>query len=195
MEIAKKTASIFTMEVVDQKQSANPNYVGNNGRPPPQDLPPKDEEEEATPPSSDNFSGTVERILTVAEPRESSPPFLAAEISSLSVLCSVQSSRKGLADDLGFADVDPDMTGQLVEYLVKHVAVASSIEVNKEAYSVIRKIKSQEVAFTIDQVSHHQSWRKKIQIINSSARGNTTHNTHPTTRNSYSMPSLPSLAI
>jgi hypothetical protein len=105
----------------------------------------------------DDFTGIVERILTMADQRETDgPPLTPSDISTLSMLCSAQSSNRllqGMVDDLGFADVDPDETGQLVEYLEKHVALASNIDVIRESYSIIQKIKNKEVSFTIDGVS------------------------------------------
>jgi hypothetical protein len=133
------------MDFMDGKPPAVPNYNNHNGG----RLPPQAQD------ASADFSGTVERILAVAEQRESSPPFLGTEMSQLSMLCSLQSSRqsgRGIADDLGFADVDPDMSGQLVETLEKHVAMASSVELNKQAYAIVQKIKNKEYKFTIDQV-------------------------------------------
>jgi hypothetical protein len=136
------------MDFMDGKPPAVPNYKNHNNnnnvaRPPPQAQD-----------AAADFSATVERILASAEHRESSPPMLGTEMSQLSMLCSLQASRnRGIVDDLGFADVDPDLTGQLVETLEKHVALASSVELNKQAYTIIQKIKNKEYKFTIDQVS------------------------------------------
>jgi hypothetical protein len=130
-----------------------PPAVANNGR-------------AAAANKDDDFTGIVERILIRANQRESDgPPLTANDISALSRLCSAQSSNRlqGMSDDLGFADVDPDETGQLVEYLEKHVAVASNIDVIRESYSIIQKIKNKEVSFTIDGVS-------QSRVVNSFVR-------------------------
>ena len=134
----------------NSKPPADPHF-----RPPPQSLPPTmNNGAPPAPPAAENdFSFAVERVLSYAEQRQSSPPLSSQELSTLSTLCQVQASRKGgIADDLGFADVDPDMTGQLVELLEKHVAMASSIELNKEAYTIFRKSKNKEIDLTVDQV-------------------------------------------
>jgi hypothetical protein len=107
---------------------------------------------------------TVERILSTAEQREAPShqgPFTANEVSNLSRLCSLQSSkRQGISsDDLGFADVDPDMTGQLVEYLEKHVALASGLDLIRESFAHIQRIKNKETKFTMDVVSFPRNFR------------------------------------
>lgn len=90
---------------------------------------------------SDFFTNTIERVLATSESRGEShlEPFTAKELSSLSALCTKQANRKGHLDaDLGFADVDPSTTGQLVEGLQKHVTLASSIDFVQEGYKALQ---------------------------------------------------------
>lgn len=113
---------------------------------------------------NDDFSLTVERILSTAEQREAPShqgPFTANEVSNLSRLCALQSSKRqgSSSDDLGFADVDPDMTGQLVEYLEKHVALASGLDLIRESFAQIQRIKNKETKFTMDRVSPPRTFR------------------------------------
>ena len=123
------------------------------------------------------FSDTVERILSTLEQRgeDHDPahgPLTRAELSSLSVLCAQQqqmfSKKKSdtlggaaaiLDDDLGFADVDADMIGELVEYLEKHVALASAVNIVQSSYDAIRSLRSgsSEVA-SMNKVSEKQPW-------------------------------------
>jgi hypothetical protein len=92
---------------------------------------------------------TVERILSQAEHRQDENqggqgPLSPTEIDKLSMLCTVQPSASGLEEDLGFADVDPDMMAQLVDLLEKHVTLASNVDVIKEGGKII-KVKRQSV--------------------------------------------------
>lgn len=115
--------------------------------------------------SSLDFSDTVERILSTLEQRgdDHDPahgPLTRAELSKLSLLCAQQqqlfsgttskprttgSASKAdsiLDEDLGFADVDADMIGQLVEYLEKHVALASVVNIVQASYNAIQSLRS-----------------------------------------------------
>ena len=123
---------------MDGKPPAN-----NAAPPPPQDAAP-----------GNDFSNVIETILNAAELRDSSPPLWYKEISQLSMLCELQSSRKGgIADDLGFADVDPDLIVSLMETLEKHVASASSVEIHKEAMAALMGKKQK---YSVEQVSPKQ---------------------------------------
>jgi hypothetical protein len=87
---------------------------------------------------------TVERILSQAEHRQDENqggqgPLSPTEIDKLSMLCTVQPLASSLEEDLGFADVDPDMMAQLVDLLEKHVTLASSVDVIKEGGKIIKK--------------------------------------------------------
>ena len=111
--------------------------------------------------SADTFSShidTVERILSQAEHRQDENnnqggghhqqgPLSPTEIDKLSMLCTVQpSASAGLGEgDLGFAEVDQDMMAQLVDLLEKHVTLASSVDVMKEAGKIIKQEKRQRV--------------------------------------------------
>ena len=44
-------------------------------------------------------------------------------------------------EDIGYADVDADMMAQLVEYLERHVALASQIDLVQSSYDTIQKLK------------------------------------------------------
>ncbi|KAL3921434.1 MAG: hypothetical protein SGILL_002747 [Bacillariaceae sp.] len=111
--------------------------------------------------SEGEFSTTVERILSTLEQRgenhdPAQGPLTRLELSKLSELCAQQqqlfgsSNNKGAAaasqaildNDLGFADVDPDMIGELVEYLEKHVALASGVNIVQASYHAIRSVRS-----------------------------------------------------
>jgi hypothetical protein len=107
-------------------------------------------QDEARP--SVDYSGTVEKILSQVDHRGEGAhePLTIYEISALSNLCSVQSRP---LEDLGFADVDPDVTGSLVELLSKHVAAAATVDIVSETYAMTQKIKQREVEFSFDQVS------------------------------------------
>lgn len=84
-----------------------------------------------------DFTGTVERILQASEGRH----LTSKELSALSVLCTTQSSSKrGLDDDLGFSDVDPNTTGQLVEALQAHAALASSVDFVGDGLKVVQQV-------------------------------------------------------
>jgi hypothetical protein len=111
----------------------------------------QDHPQEAKP--SVDYSGTVEKILSQVQHRGEGAhePLTSYEISALSNLCSVQTSP---LEDLGFADVDSDVTGQLVELLGKHVVAAASVNMVSETYAVTQKIKRREVEFSFDQVSY-----------------------------------------
>ena len=119
-------------------------------------------------PNESNHYEVVERILANAEHRQEDNnsgqgPLSPSELSNLSVLCSMQTSRKqGIADDLGFADVDPDMIGQLVELLEKHVTMASNLDVFRDAFHFLKSRKSTADGVSIDQV------RTPINLICSS---------------------------
>jgi hypothetical protein len=45
--------------------------------------------------------------------------------------------------DLGFANVDADVMGELVEYLEKHVALASGIDLIQSSYKIIHALKEE----------------------------------------------------
>lgn len=118
--------------------------------------------DKSDPEANDEFSNTIERIMANVEAQEeedggSSPmgPLTAADLKDLSLLCSIQSSRKRAIsdDDLGFADVDPSLTGQLIECLQKQVILASAVDLVSEGHAVIQKIHEREIDISIDQVS------------------------------------------
>ena len=90
-------------------------------------------------PSTDNFSETVERLLTTLEHRPNGK-LTAPELSQLSMLCSLPTT----SEDLGFADVDADMMGQLVQQLEKQVALVSNINLLQLTFGVFQKSKSGE---------------------------------------------------
>jgi hypothetical protein len=116
--------------------------------------------------SNADFSSTVERILAALGQRgeDHDPhhgPLHKMELSRLSMLCTKQqqlgtNSNQGtiasttddknvlLDDDLGFADVDADMMGELVEYLEKHVALASTINLIRSTHKAVQHLKSGE---------------------------------------------------
>lgn len=114
-----------------------------------------------------DFSSTIERIVSTLEQRGDNHnphhgPLNDSEISKLSMLCSQQTEHLRsinnhnkakenygsgtqshiLNDDLGFADVDADMMGELVEYLEKHVALASGIDLIQSSYRMIQTLKA-----------------------------------------------------
>jgi len=94
----------------------------------------------ATDNNGDEFTSTVERILAASESREDNH-LTAKDLSDLSVLCTMQSTRKRALDaDLGFADVNSDLTGQLVESLQKHVVLAAGVDFVQEGYNALRKL-------------------------------------------------------
>jgi hypothetical protein len=127
-----------------------------------------------------DFSSTVERILSNLEQRgDDHPahhgPLLQIELSKLSMLCTQQqqqqqqhsrsSNKKETAatssedngnvldNDLGFADVDVDMTLEIVGYLEKHVALASGINIVQSTFQEIQRIQAGGGNKNIDQVS------------------------------------------
>jgi hypothetical protein len=106
-----------------------------------------------------DFSKTVERILSTLEQRgeDHDPehgPLTRTELSKLSLLCTHQQQQRFgggneatradsiLNNDLGFADVDVEMIGQLVEYLEKHVALASVVNIVQACYQAIQSLRS-----------------------------------------------------
>jgi hypothetical protein len=110
--------------------------------------------------SGSDFSTVVERILSTAERRESSL-LTSGELQALSELSAAQSSMQQggkLADDLGFADVDPDLIGQLVGTLEKQVVAASSINIIQLSYDAAKSIQTKQSQgnkskLTMDQAS------------------------------------------
>jgi hypothetical protein len=114
-----------------------------------------------------DFSDTVESILATLEKRGDNHdphhgPLNRTEMSKLSMLCSQQQqqqqqqtikangnndkTRTGgqvvLNEDLGFADVDVELVGELVEFLEKHVALASNINIIQSSNDIAKKIKA-----------------------------------------------------
>jgi hypothetical protein len=112
-----------------------------------------------------DFSDTVESILAALEKRGDNHdphhgPLNRTEMSKLSMLCSQQQQQQQtikangnndktriggqvvLNEDLGFADVDVELVGELVEFLEKHVALASNINIIQSSYDIVKKIKS-----------------------------------------------------
>jgi hypothetical protein len=110
--------------------------------------------------SGGGFSTVVERILSTAERRESSL-LTPGELQALSELSAAQSSMQQggkLADDLGFADVDPDLIGQLVGTLEKQVVAASAINIIQLSYNAAKAIQTKQSPgnnskLTMDQAS------------------------------------------
>ena len=112
---------------------------------------------------NDDCNITIERILSAIEERGEcrNPrhgPLTNSEIGKLSMLCAQQTDRVNgnksnssnnrslsvdgnLNDDLGFADVDADIMVELVEYLEKHVALASGVDLVQSSYETIRQLK------------------------------------------------------
>mmetsp|Transcript_2215 Transcript_2215/g.6332 ORF Transcript_2215/g.6332 Transcript_2215/m.6332 type:complete len:765 (+) Transcript_2215:157-2451(+) len=84
----------------------------------------------------DAFSSTVERILAAAEDRGGH--LIQSDMSALSDLCQRQKNRQSLNDGLGFADVDSNLTGQLVESLQKDVTTAASIDFVQAGYKALQ---------------------------------------------------------
>ena len=129
-----------------------------------------------------DYSDTVESILAALEKRGDNHdphhgPLNRTEMSKLSVLCSQQqqqqqqqtikangnndNTRVGgqavLNEDLGFADVDVELVGELVEFLEKHVALASNINLIQSSYDIIKKIKSKGAGYSnFDEVRYTQ---------------------------------------
>jgi hypothetical protein len=108
-----------------------------------QQHPPPQQQQQKRNADSSHYD-TVERILTQAEHRQDENqggqgPLSPTEIDKLSMLCTVQPSACSLEEDLGFADVDPDMMAQLVDLLEKHVTLASSVDVIKEGGKIIKE--------------------------------------------------------
>lgn len=126
-----------------------------------------------------DFSSTVERILCTLEERgdDHDPhhgPLSQTELSRLSMLCTLQQQRHQLGcnkkkvdeaasagedgksnvldEDLGFADVDADMILELVEYLEKHVALASGINIIQSAFQEIQRMQTGGGCKTMEQV-------------------------------------------
>jgi hypothetical protein len=96
--------------------------------------------------SGSDFSTVVERILSTAERRESSL-LTSGELQALSELSAAQSSMQQggkLADDLGFADVDTDLIGQLVGTLEKQVVAASAINIIQLSYNAAKAIQTKQ---------------------------------------------------
>ena len=103
----------------------------------------------------------IEHVLSAIEQRgvnginHFGGPLTSTEIVKLSILCTKQTewdnARKEpclnnnsgpiLNEGIGFADVDADMMAQLVEYLEKHVALASQINLVQASYDEIKKVK------------------------------------------------------
>jgi hypothetical protein len=110
--------------------------------------------------SGSDFSTVVERILSTADRRESSL-LTPGELQALSELSATQSSMQQggkLADDLGFADVEPDLIGQLVGTLEKQVVAASGINIIQLSYNAAKAIQTKQSPgnnskLTMDQAS------------------------------------------
>ncbi|MGK3758903.1 MAG: hypothetical protein ACI8RD_011220 [Bacillariaceae sp.] len=144
----------------------------------------------------DDATTIVERILCAIEQRgeghrPSIGPLANVEIVRLSMLCAELTEQRTtnginnnnnigggggdciLNEDLGFADVDADMMAQLVEYLEKHVAIASGIDFIQSAYDTIQKLKSKDGknetgCKNIDEVRYYNNSimrRRKKEII------------------------------
>jgi hypothetical protein len=112
---------------------------------------------------------TVERILSQAEHRQDENqggqgPLSPTEIDKLSMLCTIQPSASSLEDDLGFADVDPDMMAQLVDLLEKHVALASSVDVIKEGGKIMKeKRKSVDQVRNFNSIEFHANYGLNVE--------------------------------
>ena len=122
----------------------------------------------------DDYSYAIEKILSMAEQREETAPLTQSDLSTLSNLCAVHSSKMKQErlrddDDMGFADVDTDWICQLVGYLEKHIVAASNIDVIQETYSAIQKIRSKKASFTFDQV--RQEHKKKEKFMGDFLKG------------------------
>jgi hypothetical protein len=143
----------------------------------------------------DDATTIVERILCAIEQRgeghrPSLGPLANVEIVKLSMLCAELTEQRTngiinnnnnnvggggggdciLNEDLGFADVDADMMAQLVEYLEKHVAIASGIDFIQSAYDTIQRLKSKDGknetgCKNIDEVRYYNYNAKKKEII------------------------------
>lgn len=113
----------------------------------------------------DEFTDTIERILAAQDSREeeanlgssnnssSMGPLTQAEISKLSMLCTLQSSRRrSLSGDLGFADVDPELVAELVTLLGKHVNLASNVDLITAAYQAIQQSQARGSRANVEQV-------------------------------------------
>ena len=81
--------------------------------------------------NDDVFTTTVERILS------SNAPLTSKDLSDLTMLCSQPHNP---LVSLGFSDVDPSLTGQLVEALQKLVTAASGVDLVKEGYQNVSNV-------------------------------------------------------
>jgi cohesin loading factor subunit SCC2 len=121
-----------------------------------------------------DFSSVVERILSTLEERgdyhkPNHGPLSPTELSRLSMLCSQQQQRctknkMNIADPscvdndgndndhLGFVDVSVETMLQLVEYLEKHVALASGVNFVHSAFQEIQNIHANGGCKNMDQV-------------------------------------------
>jgi hypothetical protein len=126
--------------------------------------------------NTSDFSSAMERILATLEERgdyhkPNHGPVSPAELSMLSILCTLQQQRygttlkiaesstaendgsdNGLEDYLGFADVDTDTTLQIVEYLERNVSLASGVNLVQSAFQEIQRIDPDGGRKNVDQV-------------------------------------------
>lgn len=119
--------------------------------------------------SNSDFTEILERILQSSEGRH----FTSKELSALSILCTTQSNSKGLDADLGFSDVDPSTTGQLVEALQTHVALASTVDWVGQGHKAMQQGSDY---LSLESVSHQNVPYRQLQ---------NTNNTIHSTRNSF----------
>lgn len=113
--------------------------------------------------------------MSTVERRGEPVVMTAGELQALSELSATQSSMQQggkLTDDLGFADVDAELVGQLVGMLEKHVVAASSIDIIQKSYNAAKKIREKQQTshgsdnnqgLTLEQVS--------LFVVNSSIFG------------------------
>ncbi|CAJ1949314.1 unnamed protein product [Cylindrotheca closterium] len=93
-----------------------------------------------------DFEGTIERLLSQVEPRDSQL-FKPNELQSLTQLCAIQSNMQeskhfSINNDLGFSDVQVDATTQLVSILEDHVKAATATNVIQQTYQASMSIKN-----------------------------------------------------
>ena len=128
--------------------------------------------------NQDGFTDAIERILAAQDSREeeenlgtssssvSKGPLTHSEISKLSMLCTLQSSRKkSISSDLGFADVEPDLVAELVTLLEKHVNLASNVKVIRAAHQAIQQTQVRGNRVSVDQVRSKLDYNMKAALI------------------------------
>eukprot|EP00934_Nitzschia_sp_Nitz4_P001911 Nitzschia sp. Nitz4//scaffold222_size33694//5413//10644//NITZ4_007861-RA/size33694-augustus-gene-0.23-mRNA-1//-1//CDS//3329542588//1911//frame0 len=100
----------------------------------------------------DDCSVTMERIVSAAELRGNHPilgPLQASELSALSRLCAyLREKHEGLSNDLGFADADANLTGQLVGLLQTQISLAANVDLIQEAMLFVKR---RDHSITLDQ--------------------------------------------